>query len=141
MTPGRRSHRSFIIAGAIALIAVIPACVTEQSGILAISVDEDALTRLARGTSADTVVISGQVVRAPPKQRVLTILTIAGGAAPVVDTTTNFGLFRTTVRLGQVGENQLALSAVDDTGAATTSDVILTVGYQPMPSPPGAGPR
>ena len=141
MSHVRRLHRFFIIAGAIALTAVIPACITEQSGLLSIAVDLDALFRLAEGTSADTVVISGQVVRAPPKQRVLTIVTIAGGAVPVVDTTTNFGLFRTTVRLGKVGENQLALSAADETGAVTSSDVILTVDYQPTTSPPGAARR
>ena len=87
--------------------------------------------------SADTVRLSGRVVRSPPKQDIITTLTVTGGGVSVVDTTDALGVFRTDFPLQRDTENFLLLTAADESGARA-GELSLTIVHQSAAPAPEA---
>ncbi len=105
--------RSLLLLGATLLFS--SACIEELEGFLYFNwtfVPDDTV-------STSEVRIAGQVVRTPPRQGLVTIVAARGGATSVVDTTSDFGLFDLLVPLTPNAENQIVVSAVDNTGATS----------------------
>jgi len=91
------------------------ACIEELEGFLYFNWDavpDDTV-------STTEVQIAGQVVRTPPRQGLITLVTAQGGASTVVDTVSDFGLFDFNVPLVLNAENQITVAAEDNTGATT----------------------
>ncbi len=109
-------------------------CITEQSGLLFIEFDR---RPYQNPISDDPVRLTGRVVRSPPKQGIITTLTVTGGGVSVVDTTDSFGVFRTDFPLQRDTENLLLLTAADESGART-GEFTLTIVHQSAPQPSGA---
>ena len=108
MTTRRKSHLT--LAAAIGFGLSLFGCITEQSGLLFIEFDT---SPYRNPVSADSVELVGRVVRAPPKQNIITTLTVTSGGVTVVDTTNSFGVFRTDFPLQRDAENLLLLTAAD----------------------------
>ncbi len=109
-------------------------CITEQSGLLIIEFNR---APYLNPISDDTGRLSGRVVRAPPKQGIITTLTVTGGGVTVVDTTDSFGMFRTDFPLQRDTENLLLLTAADESGARA-GEFSLTIVHQSVAPAPGA---
>jgi hypothetical protein len=112
-----------ITAFAFVCMFVGAACVTEADGVLFLSVD----TVVPDTTSLEQLVLAGQVVRTPARQGLITVVRVTGGAVTAVDTVTLHGLFSVNVPLLTNSNNQLSLTASDNTGAQTTGPWLRTV--------------
>ncbi len=112
MTTRRKSHLT--LAATIGVGLSLFGCITEQSGLLFIEFDR---SPYQYPISADTVELVGRVVRAPPRQNIITTLTVTSGGVTVVDTTNPFGVFRTDFPLQRDTENLLLLTAADESSA------------------------
>ncbi len=132
MTTRRKSHLT--LAATIGFGLSLFGCITEQSGLLFIEFDR---RPYQNPISDDPVRLVGRVVRTPPKQGIITTLTVTGGGVSVVDTTDSFGVFRTDFPLQRDTENLLLLTAADDSGART-GEFTLTIVHQSAPQPSGA---
>ncbi len=121
MTTRRKSHLTTIGFG-----LFLFGCITEQSGLLFFEFDR---RYYENPISTDTVRLVGRVVRSPPKQNIITTLTVTSGGVTVVDTTNQFGVFRSDFPLQRDTENILLLTAADESGART-AEVRLTIVHQ-----------
>jgi hypothetical protein len=125
-------NRSITVCAAAALLTL--GCIQEQQGFLYFnwsSVPPDE-------TSDIEVTIEGDVVRTPPRQGLVTVVTAQGGAATAVDTTANFGLFSLRVELVPNSENRIIVSARDNTGAGSPNNrtfIVLHSDAAPASSP------
>jgi len=105
------------------------ACLTDSDGFLYLT----SLTTVPPDTTYEsTVQLSGQVVRNPPSQDVILVVTVTGGEMPVVDTTSlQGGFFDVTVPLntsvGDTTENNLVATATDGLGSTTPNPWVKTV--------------
>ena len=124
MTTRRKSHLT--LAATIGFGLSLFGCITEQSGLLFIEFDT---SPYQNPISADTVELRGRVVRSPPKQNIITTLTVTSGGVSVVDTTNQFGMFRTDFPLQRDTENLLLMTAADDSGSRT-GEFRLTIVHQ-----------
>jgi hypothetical protein len=97
-------------------------CGGEEDGQLTLSVNP-----IPEFTNATTLQVTGTVTRTPAKEAIITVV-IAGGRGQVSDSVTGGGAFSLTVELDENAENQLAVSAFDETGA-TSSSVILAIAH------------
>jgi hypothetical protein len=106
----------------LALAAALTAwsCGGEEEGQLTLSVNPT-----PEFTNAITLQVTGTVTRTPAKDAIITVV-IAGGRGQVSDSVTGGGAFSLIVELNENAENQLAVSAFDETGA-TSSSVILAI--------------
>lgn len=91
------------------LATVVASCGTDPTAILTIS-----MNAFPEFTSETGVDLSGTVTRDPPDDKPI-IVTVAGGTNIVTDTTD--GAFQFRVNLNRNRENQLAITAHDQTGA------------------------
>ena len=132
MTTRRKSHLT--LAATIGFGLSLFGCITEQSGLLFIEFDR---SPYQNPISADTVQLVGRVVRSPPKQNIITTLTVTSGGVSVVDTTNQFGVFRTDFPLQRDTENLLLLTAADESGART-GEFRLTIVHQSATQASGA---
>ena len=132
MTTWRKSHLT--LAATIGFGLSLFGCITEQTGRLFIEFDR---SPYQNPISADTVQLVGRVVRAPPKQNVITTVTVTSGGVSVVDTTNSFGVFRTDFPLQRDTENLLLLTAADESGARM-AEFRLTIVHQSATQAPGA---
>lgn len=132
MTTRRKSHLTLVATIGFGLSLF--GCITEQSGLLFIEFDR---RPYQNPISDDPVRLMGRVVRTPPKQGIITTLTVTGGGVTVVDTTDSFGVFRTDFPLQRDTENLLLLTAADNSGART-GEFTLTIVHQSAPQPSGA---
>ena len=132
MTTWRKSHLT--LAATIGFGLSLFGCITEQSGLLFIEFDR---SPYQNPISADTVQLVGRVVRSPPKQNIITTLTVTSGGVSVVDTTNQFGVFRTDFPLQRDTENLLLLTAADESGART-GEFRLTIVHQSATQASGA---
>ncbi len=132
MTTRRKSHLT--LAAAIGFGLSLFGCVTESSGLLFIEFDR---SPYQNPVSADTVELLGRVVRSPPKQNIITTLTVTSGGVTVVDTTNAFGVFRTDFPLQRDTENLLLLTAADESGARM-AEFRLTIVHQSATQASGA---
>ena len=98
-------------------------CITEQEAVLLVSVQTD----VPDTTSADQISIEGYLQRSPERQFIITWVTVNGGLLTAVDTANTFMQFSVTVPLNADSENNLELSAADETGASTISPWRKTV--------------
>ncbi len=132
MTTRRKSHLT--LAATIGFGLSLLGCITEQTGRLFIEFDR---SPYQNPISADTVELVGRVVRAPPKQNIITTLTVTSGEVSVVDTTNPFGVFRTDFPLQRDTENLLLLTAADES-SARTGEFRLTIVHQSATQASGA---
>jgi len=105
------------------------ACLTESDGFLYLT----ALSTVPPDTTYEsTVRLSGQVVRTPPRQDVVMVVTVTGGEITVADTATlQGGFFDITVPLnttvGDATDNNLVAIASDGLGSPTPNPWEQTV--------------
>ena len=135
MTTQRESRLTFAVTIGFGLSLF--GCITEQSGLLFIEFDT---TPYQNPISADTVRLMGRVVRSPPKQNIITTLTVTSGGVSVVDTTNPLGVFRTDFPLQRDTENVLLLTAADESGARA-GELTLTIVHQSAAQASGAAPQ
>lgn len=132
MTTRRKSHLT--LAAAIGFGLFLFGCITEQTGRLFIELDR---TLYQNPISADTVELVGLVIRAPPRQNIITTLTVTSGGVSVVDTVNPHGMFRTDFALQRDTDNLLLLTAADESGART-GEFRLTIIHQSATQASGA---
>ncbi len=132
MTTWRKSHLT--LAATIGFGLSLLGCITEQTGRLFIEFDR---SPYQNPISADTVELVGRVVRAPPRQNIITTLTVTSGGVTVVDTTNRFGVFRTDFPLQRDTENLLVLTAADES-SAVPGEFRLTIVHQSATQASGA---
>ncbi len=132
MTTRRKSHLT--LAATIGFGLSLFGCITEQSGSLFIEFDK---SLYQDPISADAVELVGRVVRAPPKQNIITTLTVTSGGVSVVDTTNPHGVFRTGFPLQRDTDNLLLLTAADESGARA-GEFRLTIMHQSATQASGA---
>ncbi len=70
-------------------------------------------------TSDSSVQLAGEAFRSPPRQGLITVITVSGGAVTVFDTANTFQLFDIDVPLVIGATNRLLVSAADNSGATT----------------------
>ena len=109
--------RRLMTYGSAALLAIGAACLTEGDPVLYIVVS----STVPDTTSETQLGISGEVRRTPQQRGAVMAVTVTGGAFPAVDTASMHGLFTVTVPLLANSDNDLSLTAADNTGATTTS--------------------
>lgn len=132
MTTWRKSHLT--LAATIGFGLSLFGCITEPTGRLFIEFDG---SPYQNPISADTVELVGRVVRAPPRQNIITTLTVTSGGVTVVDTTNRFGVFRTDFPLQRDTENLLLLTAADES-SARMGELRLTIVHQSATQASGA---
>ena len=109
--------RKTLVACAFGCLLVGVACITEGPAVLFAVVN----TSVPDTTSDQQIGLSGYVERTPQKQDVITVITVTGGAITAVDTANLHGLFTVTVPLLIDADNNLSLTASDNSGAQTTT--------------------
>lgn len=111
------------------LIAIL--LVTAASGIGCSEEDLLFITDLTAeppDTTYDEVVeLSGTVVRVPPREAAILVVTVTGGVITVVDTANLHDLFTVSIPLNTGQENFLVATATDNLGATMTSPRTWTV--------------
>ena len=132
MTTRRKSHLT--LAATIGFGLSLLGCITEPSGRLFIEFDT---SPYQNPISADTVELVGRVIRAPPRQNIITTLTVTSGGVSVVDTVNPHGMFRTDFALQRDTDNLLLLTAADESGART-GEFTLTIIHQSATQASGA---
>jgi hypothetical protein len=86
------------------------------------------LTAEPPDTTYDEVVeLSGSVVRVPPKDDAILVVTVTGGVITAVDTANLHDLFTVSIPLNTNQENFLVATATDNLGATMTSPRTWTV--------------
>ena len=111
------------------------ACIEELEGFLYFNwthTPEDTVSTVE-------VRIAGQVVRTPPRQGLITVVTAQGGATSVADTVSDFGLFDFDVPLTLNAENQITVSATDNTGATSPEPRTFVVVHRDIAAVVSAG--
>jgi hypothetical protein len=78
-------------------------------------------------TTSPVVQFQGEVVRTPARLGYITVVTAVGGAEAVVDTASDLGLFTLEVPLVANSENNISISASDNSGATTPGPTTMTV--------------
>jgi hypothetical protein len=104
----------------LALAATLTACGSEDVQ-LTLTVNP-----VAEFTNQATLEVTGIVARSPAKETVVTVV-VSGGISQVTDSLPSAGVFSLSVELHENQENQLAVSAFDDTGATATAVVLAIV--------------
>jgi len=99
--------------------ALLAGCGTEPSGTLTVSVD--AIPSLV--TDVD-ITVSGSVSRSPSSEAVM-VIALAGAASTKTDTLPADGKFSLAVRLRANQENQLAITASDETGSVSDPTIVV----------------
>lgn len=121
--------KRYLALGVAAATLFGTACLTESDGFLYLT----ALSTVPPDTTYEsTVRLSGQVVRTPPRQDVVMVVTVTGGEITVADTATlQGGFFDVTVPLmvsvGDTTYNHLVATASDGVGSATPNPWEKTV--------------
>ncbi|UCD23191.1 MAG: hypothetical protein JSW51_09020 [Gemmatimonadota bacterium] len=129
--------KRYLAIGIAAASLVGTACLEESDGFLYIgnlsSIPPDT-------TYEETVRLSGQVVRTPPRQDVFLVVTVTGGTITVSDTATQLGIFDVTIPLnltqGDTTDNNLIATASDGIGSPTPNPWTKTVVQIDTTSPP-----
>ena len=115
--------KRLIACGTAAILLVGTACLTEGDPVLYVVVN----SFVPDTTSEPQLGLSGEVHRTPQEQDAVMVVTVTGGVLTVVDTANLHGIFSLTVPLQTNAENDLSLTAHDNTGATTTGPWQRTV--------------
>ena len=78
-------------------------------------------------TFEQTVRLSGQAVRSPPRVDVFLVVTVTGGVITVADTATQLGIFDVTIPLQTNADNNLVATVSDGLGSPTPNPWEKTV--------------
>jgi hypothetical protein len=78
-------------------------------------------------TFAEVVELSGSVVRVPPRESAILVVTVTGGVVPAVDTANLHDLFTVSIPLNTGQENFLEAIATDNLGATMPTPLTWTV--------------
>ena len=114
---------------AIGCLLVGTACISDADPVLYLSLER----ALPDTTSAQQLTLSGEVTRVPARQGLITVVRVTGGAIPAVDTASLHGLFTVNVALLVDSDNNLEITASDNTGAQTVGPYTRTVVQQSAP--------
>lgn len=120
-----------VVVCAIACLLVAGACITESDPVLYVNV----YSTVPDTTHEDQIEVAGEIVRVPSRQGLVTVVRVAGGAAPAIDTATQHGLFTVDVALLTNSDNALSITASDNTGAVTPTPATKTIVHLDAPSP------